>query len=309
MESRPPVEVHVLAGVDEIEAGDPDGQREPEDEGGGGGHPAHGDPASPGRDAVREAEDPVAHPREALGVGVADQEERREGGEPEAERVEHPRGEREERAGEDGGQQHVPGRQESDRQVARRRARIARVDEAVRQAVDAHREGARSRHGERHPDDHAPSRPAVRRQDHRHVGEWQGEDGVLELDRVQEVAKRAGHYRPYSCQRFVTSERISSLITISSGHGWPMPSSEVFSVASMPILPPNRWRSAAWSRSSIGPSTMTMSRLASTLPVARQATSERFWTSTCSETTRMFLASIMSPSPQSAYMTFRAWPG
>ena len=36
------------------------------------------------------------------------------------------------------------------------------------------------------------------------------------------------------------------------------------------------------------------------LPVARQATSERSWTFTCSLTTTIVFASIMSPMPQSA---------
>ena len=78
-------------------------------------------------------------------------------------------------------------------QVPPRRARVGGVEEAVGEAVDAHGEGPRAGHGQRHPHEHVPARPAVGRQHHRDVGERQGEDGVLELDRVEEVAETSRH--------------------------------------------------------------------------------------------------------------------
>src|SRR5262245_64676168 len=69
------VEVDVLARVDEIEAGDPDGEREPEHEHGRLEGAAHGDPAARCGDAIGEAQYPVRGPGEALRVRIADQEE------------------------------------------------------------------------------------------------------------------------------------------------------------------------------------------------------------------------------------------
>ncbi len=70
-------------------------------------------------------------------------------------------------------------------------AGILRVDEAIDQPVRAHGERPPADHGQRHPDDDVQAGPAARRQHHRDVGEGQGEDGVLELDGVEEVAQRA----------------------------------------------------------------------------------------------------------------------
>jgi hypothetical protein len=55
---------------------------------------------------------------------------------------------------------------------------------------------------------------------------------------VSATGLRPAHEKPYSDQRRVTSARISSLIAISSGQDWVMPSISVFSVASTPSLPP-----------------------------------------------------------------------
>src|SRR5436309_3556600 len=52
------VERHVLARVDQVEAGDPHREREPEHEHGRIEAAAHGDPAAGGGDAIGEAEDP-----------------------------------------------------------------------------------------------------------------------------------------------------------------------------------------------------------------------------------------------------------
>jgi len=69
------------------------------------------------------------------------------------------------------------------------RARVPGVEEAIGQPVHAHGERPPADHGQRHPDDDPPAGPAVGRQHHRDVGEGQGEDGVLELDGVEEVAE------------------------------------------------------------------------------------------------------------------------
>src|SRR5881409_1748259 len=66
------VHLDVLTGVDQVEAGDPHSEREPEDDRRRVERPADRDPAAGRRDPVGEAEDPVRRPREALGVRVAD---------------------------------------------------------------------------------------------------------------------------------------------------------------------------------------------------------------------------------------------
>src|SRR6266850_2455421 len=86
----------------------------------------------------------------------------------------------------------------------------------------------------------APAMPSVKPstqcESHGDVGEGQGEDGVLELDRVEHARDLA--QSPYSFQRRVTRSRISSVIVISSGQGCATSSSALFSVASTPSLPP-----------------------------------------------------------------------
>ena len=91
------VHLDVLAGVDQVESRDPHRQREPEEERGRLERPADGDPAAGRRHPVREPEDPVRRPREALGVGVADQEDERERRQGDAQRVQHRRRDEQER--------------------------------------------------------------------------------------------------------------------------------------------------------------------------------------------------------------------
>src|SRR5207249_10359839 len=234
-------------------------------------------------------------PREALRVVVADEEDERERRQHEAERVQHPRRDDHQQRAHDRQRAHLARAQEPSWHVPPGRPGIRGVDEAVDDAVRRHGARAAADHRGRHPAERPPARPAAGGEHHGDVGERQGEHRVLELDRRKHTRQLA--QSPYSFQRRVTCSRISTVITISSGQGWTTSSSALFSVASTPSLPPYRWRSAAWSRSSIGPSMIMRSRRGSMLPVARQATSERSWTFTCSLTTTIVLASIMSPIP------------
>src|SRR5207244_8432855 len=134
-------DLYVLTGVDEIEARDPDRQGEPQHEGRRIECSAHGDPPARRRSAVREAEDPVTRPGETLRVRIADQEERGPGRQLEAERVELPGRESEKRRRQNGGGEHVPGLEETLRQVSARRQRIVRVDQPVGVEGDAYGEG------------------------------------------------------------------------------------------------------------------------------------------------------------------------
>src|SRR5262249_21551863 len=179
-------------------------------------------------------------------------------------------------------------------------------EQAVGHPVGGHGTRARAHHGGRDPDHRPRSRPASGRDEHGDEGKRQGEHRVLEFDGLQDVADRA--QSPSSFPRRGPPSRHSSVLAISRGHGWVISSSGPFSVASTPSLPPKRWRRAAWSRSSIGPSTITRSRRGSMLPVARQATSDRSWTLTCSLTTTIFFATIINPRPHTQCMSLRACP-
>ena len=134
-------------------------------------------------------------PGEALGVRVAHQEQDREGGEGEAERVQHATPRQQQRGAAAAAPATWPGAEQ-----ARGRCRRAVRGLAASMKRSARRLTAMARVG-RPPNARvtqsrrAPARPAVRGQHHRHVGEGQGEDGVLELDRVEEVAD-GGHGGP-----------------------------------------------------------------------------------------------------------------
>ena len=80
------------------------------------------------------------------------------------------------------------GREQSRGQVPAAGARVPRVEPAVGEPV--HRHGQRARRSTMasgHPAHDADIGPAVGGEHHGHVGEGQREDGVLELDGVEEV--------------------------------------------------------------------------------------------------------------------------
>ena len=85
-----PVEIHVLAGVDQVEAAYPEQHRKSQQVCRRIHSARHGDPAAGRRHAVGKAEHGVGHPGEALRPGVADQHDDGDGRQPEGERVQHP---------------------------------------------------------------------------------------------------------------------------------------------------------------------------------------------------------------------------
>ena len=182
MQPAPPVEVEVEDRVDDVEAADPQPDGEEQQPRDGAERPAHRQPRGRRRQAQREAERVVAEPREALGVGIED-----EGGQRDGPEVAARLGELERR---DDEQRHRHGREEPDlasaqapgRQLARGRARVARVELGVDQPVERHGRAARPDHGDRDPHQLRPGRHAVRRQKRAGVGEGQRVDAVLDLD-------------------------------------------------------------------------------------------------------------------------------
>ena len=74
--------------VDDVEAGDPEEDREAEDDGGPREHPSHRDPRADRRDRETQPENEVRERRHALRVRVAEDDEERDGRKREAERIE-----------------------------------------------------------------------------------------------------------------------------------------------------------------------------------------------------------------------------
>lgn len=192
MEAAFDVEGVVLAGIDDVEAGGPEGD--------GGGEPEnarvertlHGDPCGGGGNAEREAEHQVREVREAFGVAVEHHDGEGERREFQAQRVEGGGG-GEEDEGPEGDE--APGefrREQAGRQVAGFGAGVAGIDVGVEDSVERHRDGAGGDHGD---DDEEKFReeslagevgltPGEKGSGER---EGEGEDGVLELDHVERV--------------------------------------------------------------------------------------------------------------------------
>ncbi len=182
VEAARAVEVEVLEGVEDVEAGHPEQHGAGEHEGRRLDLAAHRDPGAERRAGERQAEDQVRPGGEALGVGVAEQDRQGQGRELERQRVEPPGGEHQQQAARgyeegDEGHAHLAGGE-----GAVGGARIDGVEPSVGQPVEAHRGAPRPHHRDHDPAHRRPLRPALRRQHHPQEGEGQGEERVLELD-------------------------------------------------------------------------------------------------------------------------------
>ena len=129
------VDLDVEERVEEVEAGDPERDGAAEHPGLASGKLARDrGPGPDGREPVDGAEPEVAEPREPLQVRVDDEADDRDRPQPAHDRVELEDREQEQRERRGAEEQHLRTRQQSGRQLARRRARIARVELARRSA-------------------------------------------------------------------------------------------------------------------------------------------------------------------------------
>ena len=87
----------ILAGVEDVEAGDPEEHSGGEDEDARVERAADGDPCAGGGEAERESEEQMRPAGEALGVAIEEEHGEDDGGEDQGEAVEAPRAEEEER--------------------------------------------------------------------------------------------------------------------------------------------------------------------------------------------------------------------
>jgi hypothetical protein len=164
-QADPTVEFDVLAGVDDIEAGDPeeDGHRQQDR------RPSQVAPQrDPGGDrcqAEREAEPEVGEAGESLGVGVAEQPEQyrdREDDRPSVREEQECRGDEGGRGhGREGG--HCRDAEQAGGEVSAGRPGVHRVEGSIGQPVERHGRRPRRRHAEEDAEPVlGPSRPAVR---------------------------------------------------------------------------------------------------------------------------------------------------
>src|SRR4029079_17976581 len=111
------------------------------------------------------------------------------------------------------------------------------------------------------PPKHPPGRQPPLRQQRPDQRERQREDGVLELDHLQDD-REAAHplHNPNSFQIPSTLRFTASSMTMSGGQGRWKPSLGHLAVASMPIFAPKFGSGAAWSSWSTGPFVKMISR-------------------------------------------------
>ena len=179
------IEVDILAGVDGVEARDPEHHpgRQPERER----SQLAGDrqPGAHRGDGQTEAEHQVRVGREALGVGVAQNDQQGDGTEDEADRVEHPGRQDEQAAGHQHQQTGATRRYQARRQVSIVGAGVGGVEATVDQTVEGHGGAACGDHGHQDQQQDAPRRSPGRGDQQGQQGKGQGEERVLELDQPQ----------------------------------------------------------------------------------------------------------------------------
>ena len=146
VQAFPPVDVDVEERVEEVEAGDPGRDGAPELPGLERQLPRDRDPRAHRREPVDGAQPEMAEPRHALEVRVDDEARNRDRPEPAHDLVQlEDRNEKHDERRE-AEQPDLRARQQARRQLARRGARVARVELRVDEPVEAHRERSRADH-------------------------------------------------------------------------------------------------------------------------------------------------------------------
>ena len=192
------IELVILAGVDDIEAGRPEGD--------GGGKPknadiersAHGDPGGGGRDPQGESQNQVRKGGEALGKRISEDDAQRDRGQAEAQRVQLARGQDEDQRRNYDETPREARREQPGGDVAQPGARIAGVDVGVDEAVERHGGRARPDHRDHDPAQLAPQLSAAKTavtdgQQRPGQRERQREDRVLELDHFERETNSFPH--------------------------------------------------------------------------------------------------------------------
>ncbi len=145
--------------------------------------------AAAGRDSERKAKNQVRPAREALRVGIEQQDGQGDGRKLKREPVQLARGQNEDQAGNDDEGCDECGRKMSGGQGAGAGARVGGVNRGVGPAVKSHGGGPRSNHGNHDPDQLMNGRQSPGREHGAAEREWQREHGVLPLDHLQRHAQ------------------------------------------------------------------------------------------------------------------------
>ena len=185
MQADLPVVLQVEQRVEEVEAGDPEGNR-------GAQRPrlprkltGDGHPRANRGQPERRAEPEVAEPGEALQIRVDDEHANGNRPEPAHDRVEVPHGEEVERQRRHAERHDLGAPERAGRELSRGRAGVARVELGVDQPVERHRQRPCADHREHDPGDVGSPRPAADREHRADDRERQREHRVLELDEAR----------------------------------------------------------------------------------------------------------------------------
>ena len=179
------VVVGILAGVEDIESCDPEGDGGGEQEDARVERAADGDPCGGWGDAESESENEMREACEAFGIGVEQQHGERDRGKPEGEAIQLRSGQDEDPAGNDDESGDECGRQLSSGKRASAGAGIGGVDGGVGEAIEGHGGGAGGEHGDDNPKKLMRGGKAGGGEHGSAESERKSEDGVLPLDHFE----------------------------------------------------------------------------------------------------------------------------
>ena len=177
--------------VEDVEAGDPDGDGGAEQPGLERQLVRDRRPGADRREPVDGAEPEVREPGRPLQVRVDDEGRDGDRPEPADDRRELVDGDEEDRERGEAEEHDLPGPERAARELPAGGARVARVDAGVDQPVERHRQAARADHRHRDPEEVGGARDAVDGEERADVGEREREDRVLELDEREEELRVA----------------------------------------------------------------------------------------------------------------------
>ena len=189
VESGVAVELEILAGVEDVEAGDPEGHGGSKNNDARVEGSANGNPGGGGRDAEGKTEHEVRPAGEALRVRVKEQDGKGGRGQPEREAIQLGRGENEDGAGDDDEGGDEGGREMAGGEGAGASAGIGGVDGGVGEAIEGHGGGAGGEHGDYDPEKLMGGGKARGGEHGSAKSERESEDGVLPLDHLESDAE------------------------------------------------------------------------------------------------------------------------
>ena len=211
VESGTAVEIEILAGVEDVETSDPEGDGGGENKDARIERAANGDPGGSGRHAEGETEHEVRPAGEALGVGIKKQDGQGDRGKPEREAIQLSCGENEDGARDDDKGGNEGGREMAGGKSAGASAGIGGVDGGVGEAIEGHGSGTGGEHGDYDPEKLMGGGKSGSGQHGSTERERESEDGMLPLDHFKGDAQvvEDGHGKIVK-QKAVASSRFSA---------------------------------------------------------------------------------------------------